>query len=122
VSTIRLYIDEDSSRKAFIDALRTHNVDLTTALEEGLTGHADIEQLRWAATQQRVLYSFNGGDFYNLHTTFLAQGESHAGLIIAQQRFSVGAQAPGVLQLIAAESAEDMTDAAEFLGAWIGTP
>ena len=87
-----------------------------------MAGRPDIEQLRWAATQQRVLYRFNGGDFYNLHTMFRTQGESHAGLVIAQQRFSVGDQVRGVLRLIAAKSAKDMTDAVEFLGAWIGTP
>ena len=108
--------------QAFIDALRARSVDVTTVLEQGLTGKTDIEQLRWATTRQLTLYSSNIRDFYSLHSTFLARGERHGGIILAQQRFSVGDQVRGVLRLIATKSAEDMTDAVEFLGAWIGTP
>ncbi len=109
--------------QAFIDALRARSVDVTTVLEQGLTGKTDIEQLRWATTRQLTLYSSNIRDFYGLHSTFLARGERHGGIILVQQRhYSIGDQVRGVLRLIATKSAKDMTDAVEFLGAWIGTP
>jgi hypothetical protein len=66
-----------------------------------------------------VLYSFNVPDFYRLRTTFLAQGTSHAGMILTQQRqFSIGEQTRRLLKLIATRSAEEMKDQAEFLSAW----
>jgi Tfp pilus assembly protein PilZ len=72
-----------------------------------------------AAAQQRVLYSYNVGDFYRLHTASLAQGKSHAGIILAQQqRYSIGEQIRRLLKLISATSAEEMKNRVEFLSAW----
>jgi hypothetical protein len=120
VSQIRLYIDEDSMDQALLQALRARGVDVRTAYEEGMVGRSDVEQLRWAATQGRVLYSFNVGDFYHLHTTFLGQQEDHAGIILVQQqRYAVGQQRRGVLRLMAATSAEEMVNQVVFLSAWI---
>lgn len=120
MSQIRLYIDEDSMDQAFLQALRARGVDIRTAYEEGMVGRSDIDQLRWAATQGRVLYSFNVGDFYHLHTTFLGQQEDHAGIILVQQqRYAVGEQLRGVLRLLAATSAEEMGNQVVFLSAWI---
>jgi hypothetical protein len=94
VSQIRLYIDEDSMDQAFLQALRARGVAIRTAYEEGMVGRSDIDQLRWAATQGRVLYSFNVGDFYHLHTTFLGQQEDHAGIILVQRAHSTSAFPP----------------------------
>lgn len=69
--------------------------------------------------QGRVLYTFNVGDFYRLHTALLKQGKSHAGIILArQQRYPVGEQMRRLLKLIAAKSAEEMKNRVEFLSAW----
>lgn len=78
----------------------------------------DEEQLNWALENRRVIYSFNVGDFYQLHTTRLELGESHAGIILGQQAYSVGEQMRRLLKLIAAISAEDMQDRLEFLSSW----
>ncbi|WP_333420817.1 hypothetical protein [Microcoleus sp. F4-D5] len=46
--------------------------------------------------------------------------DCHTGIILAQQqRYSVGAQLRGLLNLIAAKSAEEMIDALEYLGTYI---
>jgi len=116
---IRLYLEEDSMRRALAQALRSRGVDVTTALDEGMIDREDEEHLDYATAQGRVLYSFNVGDFYDLHTAYLTQGKSHAGLILApQQRYSVGEQMRRLLKLMAAKSAEDMKDQVEFLSAW----
>ena len=79
----------------------------------------DEAHLLFAASQRRVLYSFNVGDFYRLHTLLLTEGRSHAGIILAQNsRYSVGDQAHRVLKLIAGRSAEEMIDRVEFLSSW----
>jgi hypothetical protein len=89
------------------------------ALDEGMIDREDFEHLDYATAQGRVLYSFNLGDFHDLHTTYLTEGKSHAGMILApQQRYSVGEQMRRLLTLMAAKSAEDMRDRVEFLSAW----
>jgi len=117
--TIRLYLEEDSMRHALVRALRSRGVDAITALEAGMIERLDEHHLEYATAQERVLYSFNVGDFYRLHTAFLAQGKAHAGIILAQQqRYAVGEQMRCLLKLIAAKSAEDMQNQVEFLSAW----
>jgi hypothetical protein len=117
--TIRLYIDEDAMDKDLVQALRARGVDVITALDAGMIERGDEQHLGFAATEERVLYSFNVGDFYHLHTMFLAQGKSHAGIALAQQqRYSVGEQMRRLLRLIAAKSAEDMRNQVEFLSTW----
>jgi hypothetical protein len=103
----------------FTSALRVRGVDVRTAGDDGMCGRLDLDQLRWATAQGRVLYSFNVGDFYALHTKFLTDGEPHAGIILAQQRYSVGDQLRGVLKLIATQSAVDMLNQIVFLSVWI---
>ena len=117
--TIRLYIDEDSMSRALVRSLRARNVDVTTALDENMIEQPDSVHLDFATAQGRSLFSFNVGDFYRLHTIYLTQGKSHAGIIVSQQQtYSVGEQMRRLLHLIAATSAEQMRNSIEFLGHW----
>lgn len=116
---IRLYVDEDAMDQDLAHALRARGVDVLTALDAGMTERSDEEHLEYATAQGRVLYSFNVGDFYRLHTAYIAEGKSHAGVILAQQqRYSVGEQMRRLLKLIAAKSEEQMKNHVEFLSAW----
>jgi len=100
-------------------ALQARGVDVDIALDAGMLEREDEEQLDYATAQRRVLYSFNIGDFHRLHTTYLAEGKSHAGIILArQQHYSVGEQMRRLLKLIATKSAEEMRSRVEFLNAW----
>ncbi|HUP27766.1 MAG TPA: DUF5615 family PIN-like protein [Chloroflexia bacterium] len=117
--TIRFYLDEDTMDKALVQALKVAGIDVTTTEEAGLRGCTDEEQLRFAASEQRVLYSFNVRDFYILHTTFLTQGLVHAGIILgAQKSYSVGEQMRRLSKLAASRSVEEMRDRLEFLSEW----
>jgi hypothetical protein len=60
VSLIRLYVDEDAVRRGFVTALRSRGVTLLTALEAGLTGALDEQQLAYATKRKCVLYSAQG--------------------------------------------------------------
>lgn len=105
--------------RALVQALVVRGVDVVTALGAEMIARADEEHLNWATEQGRVLYSFNLADFYQLHTDFLAQEKSHAGIVLAQQqRYSVGEQMRRLLRLIATLSAEDMMNRVEFLSIW----
>lgn len=90
---ICLYFDEDSMDKALVRALQSRRVDVTTAFQEEMVEQDDKNHLSFAATHGRVLYSFNIGDFYRIHTIWLMQKKSHAGIVLSlQQQYSVGEQ------------------------------
>jgi uncharacterized protein DUF5615 len=116
---IRLYLEEDSMSHALVRGLRARGVDVITALEEGMIERGDQEHLEYAAKLQRVLYSFNVADFYNIHSRYLSDDREHAGLILArQQQFTVGEQLRRLLRLIAKVPADQIKNRVEFLGAW----
>lgn len=116
---VRLYLDEDSMRQALVDALRARGVDVQTALDAGMIARPDEEHLQFATNERRVLYSFNASDYCALHSTWLAAGKEHSGIILAQQQqYSIGDQMRRLLRLIATRSAEEMTNRLEFLSGW----
>ena len=91
---------------------------MLTAIETGMAQKTDEEQLEWAAANSRVVYSFNRGDFYGLHTAWLKAGRSHSGIILSRQGLSVGEQMRRLLRLIDTLTAEEMRNHVEFLSAW----
>jgi hypothetical protein len=116
---ISLYLDEDSMDRHLIRALRARGVDVESAVEAGMIERPDSEHLEYAAAKRRTLYSFNVGDFRRLHSEYLTQGRTHAGIILSrQQQYSVGEQMRRLLKLIAAKPAEEIASQVEFLGAW----
>ncbi|MFP4694022.1 MAG: DUF5615 family PIN-like protein [Halothece sp.] len=120
MSKIRLYLDEDSMDEDFVQALRSRNVDVLTVADVGMLNRSDQEQLNWARENDRVIFSFNTRDFYQLHTATLQKSLSHAGMILApQQRYGIGELMRGVLKLINTKSSEQMQGQLEFINNWI---
>jgi hypothetical protein len=79
----------------------------------------DQAHLKFATVQGRVLYSYNIGDYYHLHTVYLTEGLLHAGIILApQQRYTIGQQMRRLLKLSATISAQEMQNRLEFLSHW----
>jgi hypothetical protein len=73
----------------------------------------------FATAQNRVLCSFNVGDFYRLHTRYMAEHRSPAGIALArQQPYSVGEYMRRLLKLMAYFTVEEMQNRVEFLSAW----
>ena len=120
--TLRLYVDHDSSRNALVQALRRSQVDVLTAFEAGQHEAEDADQLAFATAQGRVLYSFHVGDYLRLHREHVAQGRSHAGIILArQQHYSVGEQLRRLWRVLSTRAAHEMVNRVEFLSAWAST-
>jgi len=116
---LRLYMDEDFMREALVRGLRERGFDTMTAQEAGMIERTDADHLAFAAGAGRVLCTFNVGDFWHLPGEHLANGRTHAGIIlVAQQRYGVGEVLRRLLRLAATLSADDMVDRAEFLSAW----
>lgn len=117
--TICLYLDEDCQDRGLVRALRARTVDVIIALDVGMIHRNDEDHLEYSTDKNRVLYSFNIGDFCRIHSDWLTKGKSHTGMVLApQQRYSVGEQMRRLLKLIASKSAEDMKDKVEFLSNW----
>lgn len=90
---------------------------MLTANEAGRVGVPDSEQLIFASVQNRVVFTFNRGDFIQLHTEFLQQNRVHAGIIVSDQ-LEIGVVIRRLLKLLDGRSAHDMLNWLEFLGAW----
>jgi uncharacterized protein with PIN domain len=116
----KLYLDEDVMNGGLVQALRLRGVDVTSVRDTHMYGYTDEQQLEHAASEGRVLYSFNVRHYTVLHSRFLEEGRSHAGIILGKQerRYSIGEQMRLILRIMTDLSAEQMRDRMVFLGAW----
>jgi hypothetical protein len=120
VSLLKIYFDEDAMDGDLVVALRFRGVESVTALDAGLIGRSDEDQLEVATERGCSLYTFNVCDFHRLHLQWAGIHREHAGLILApQQRFSVGEQLRRILRLRANITAAKMQNRAEFLSNWV---
>jgi Domain of unknown function (DUF5615) len=112
-------MDEDAMAARVVVAMRSRGVEVLTALEAGMLERADEEQLTFAAAHDRVLCSFNKGHFLGLHTRWMSEGRSHAGIILGpQQRYPAAEHIRRLSRLVETHSAEDMRNRVEFLSRW----
>ena len=114
---VRLYLDEDAQRTSLIRALRARQVDVLAANEAGQVGVSDADQLAFAVSQQRTIFTFNRGDFVQLHTEYLQQNRIHSGIIVSDQ-LGIGVVIRSLLRLLDGRSAEEMRSWLEFLSNW----
>lgn len=82
----RLYLDEDSSQRRLIAALRESGIDVLTAVEVGTSGATDADHLKFAADSGRVIVTANRGDFARLHGEWASIGRTHGGIIIRSRQ------------------------------------
>ena len=102
-----------------VRGLRSRGIDVIIAADAGMIRRKDEEHLHFATAQRRALYSFNVGDFYEIHTAWITSGRDHCGLVLTQQRrYSTGEQIQRLLRLIGSLSSESMRNRAEFPGRW----
>ncbi len=82
---IKFHLDESVSN-AIANGLRMRGINVTTSPEQGLIGASDEQQLAFALSEKRVIFTFDD-DFLSL-----ASGEiEHSGIIYTrQQRQSIG--------------------------------
>ena len=108
--TIRFHLDEQVNH-AIADGLRRRGIDVTTTTEAGLIGVTDEEQLHFAVSQNRVLFTMDD-DFLRLHGT----GISHLGIIYAHQNHTtIGAAINGLELIWQIYEPDEMRDRLEYL-------
>lgn len=95
-----LYMDNDSANRALVHELRRAGLDVLTSREAGRERASDVEQLEFATTERRVLYTGNRRDFARIHAEWMAANRTHAGIVTrARQRLPVGRQVSGLLRI-----------------------
>ncbi|MBV9158731.1 MAG: DUF5615 family PIN-like protein [Acidobacteriaceae bacterium] len=119
MSRLRLYLDEDAMRRSLVFGLRARTVDVLTALEADMINREDQAHLVTASELGRAVYTYNAGDFVSLHRKWVAEEQSHSGIIIgAQQRYRPGEELRRLMRLISSVTAEHMRNRVEFLSSW----
>lgn len=119
MSSLNLYLDEDSMSQSLVQGLRSRGMEVITALEEDMIMISDRKHLAHATELNRVLFSYNISDYHKIHTEFLENGTDHGGIILSpQQRFSIGGQLKRILRLNAEIDQEQMKNQIEFLSNW----
>ena len=108
--TIRFHLDENAS-SAIADGLRNRSVDVTTTPEEGLIASSDEAQLKFALSQERVIFT-QDADFLRLHQA----GADHAGIAYCQQGSrSIGEILRGLILMWELLEPEDIRGRVEFI-------
>ncbi len=116
---LKFYLDEDAQAESLLKSLRRHNIDVLTTNEANMEGSSDLDQLEFATSQNRTIYTFNTRDFLPLHYDFLENDRVHSGIILGEQgRFGTGEQLRRLLRIVAEISQKDMENEIEFLSNW----
>jgi hypothetical protein len=80
----RLYLDEDVHKRVAA-APRLRHFDIIAASEAARRVLADLEQLVFAASNGRAIFTYNARDFIRLHFDWMKCGKSHFGIIVSDQ-------------------------------------
>ncbi len=85
MTRIRFFTDEDVYA-AVAQSLHQAGWDALSTPQAGRLSESDESQLTFAATERRVLVTFNVAHFSRLHSKWLAAGKHHAGIVVSSQR------------------------------------
>jgi predicted nuclease of predicted toxin-antitoxin system len=108
--TIRFHLDEHCPT-ALAEGLRRQGIDTTMSAEVGLLGASDEEQVAWALSQGRVIFT-QDTDFLRLH----AAGTPHAGIVYChQQSLNLGTFLRGLVLVWEVYEPDDMRNHVEYL-------
>jgi predicted nuclease of predicted toxin-antitoxin system len=110
---IRLFLDEDV-HAGLAAALRRRGFAVVHAQELERKGRTDQEQLAWAVSQERTLFSFNVKDFVLLHNRWVQAGQAHWGVVVAKQA-PLRSTMQRLLRLLRGSSREDIKNELKFI-------
>ncbi|MGB9301358.1 MAG: DUF5615 family PIN-like protein [Anaerolineae bacterium] len=113
---IRLYLDEDVHRR-MASALRLRHFDVVSAHEVRRWGLSDEEQLSYAASEGRALFTYNAADYLQLHLDWLQRGQEHQGIIVSDQ-LPIGETVRRLLSLLNRVTADEMRNELRWLEAF----
>lgn len=94
--------------------MREQGIDALSVYDVHQQGWTDAALLAYAASQNRVLLTHDIRHFVTLHHQYLAEGRSHAGILVTNERY-IGQLLDRLDALIQAVTAEEMTKTLRFL-------
>ncbi len=103
---LKLYFDENVP-EAIATAVRLRGYDVTTVRDAERKAFSDLDQLRYASLQKRVLFTFNVADFVKLHDEFTATGRHHSGILLSKQ-LPIGIVVKRLLKLLSRLHVEEI--------------
>ena len=115
------YMDDDIAMKPTIAALRTRGVEIAASDAFGMRGRADESHLAFCDLHYESRGDRQPTDFGRLHNRWLTAGRTHAGIVIVDQRTSIGDQIRGLAAIHDQVSRQELADHLCFLSAWIPT-
>jgi len=83
---VKLYLDENLSPRIAV-LLRARGIDAASAHEVGNAGLDDRAQLRYAASEDRVIVTANIVDFVALAEEAVAANAAHGGMLLIPSTF-----------------------------------
>lgn len=84
MTAIKFYLDEDVH--TFIaESLRLRGWEAQTTVEANRRETDDADQIGYASENGFALLTYNASDFPRLHHELLAEGDKHAGILVATQ-------------------------------------
>jgi len=81
---INLYLDEDVP-EAIAVVLRLRGYDVMIVSEAGRKGLTDVEQIKYATSENRTIFTHNIADFCKIHSDIIKRGHEHRGIILSKQ-------------------------------------
>jgi predicted nuclease of predicted toxin-antitoxin system len=116
LARIRLYLDEDM-HPDLAEAIRQRGFDCQSAVEAGMLGKSDEEQLDYARSQGRCLMSFNVRDFVVLAQQWAHTGRPHAGIVVTKQmsRRAFGQLLGRILNLLNTTAPDEINNVLRYL-------
>ena len=116
---VSLYLDEDVTNQ-LAPLLQQRGFDVVSVVDLGRAGLTDEEQLRYAAEQKRVIFTYNIADFVQLARTWQLAGHSHAGILVSEQfsRRQLGELLRRLLNFLDRVTPEEMENTVRHLGAY----
>jgi hypothetical protein len=85
---VKYYLDENLSQVSAKIA-RDAGIDVTSSHEVGMDGRLDLEQVRFAAADGRVLVTHDLGDMGKALAELADRGEQHAGVLFIPRSIRV---------------------------------
>ena len=107
--SVQYYLDEHVAHSV-ANGLRHRGVDVLTVAAAGMLQASDVEHLRFAHLQSRVIFS-QDADFLRLH----AAGHSHSGIVYSSQQTPIGQIVAGLMLIFELMTPDDMAGHVEFI-------
>ncbi|MBI5664776.1 MAG: DUF5615 family PIN-like protein [Nitrospirae bacterium] len=111
---ISLYLDEDVSVRIAAN-LKNRGFDVLHAVEAGLMGASDEEQLNKAVAEQRTFLTHNKKHFVILYEKYISSGKDHFGIIVAGRKRNSLETIKRLLDIIQTFSPEELENQIRFI-------